>query len=108
MPIVKVSYKKLFSLGNYENESIGAESIVGPGRDAIGELKDLIAWVEARHDKTEKDREAEFSRAISLAQHRDELRELTGKLEIARDRWEKCKAFLAKHGIEVEDLDIPF
>lgn len=108
MEITKVEYRKLFSLGNYENEVIGAESAVGPDRDPDAELTDLIAWVEAKHQARSLTREADEQLERETYEARIELRNLTSSLAQARIKWDAAKDFLAKHGLDAEFDDIPF
>ena len=108
MMIRTVEYRKLVSTGNYENEVIGATAFVGPGESADGVLDELVAWVDSKHAESESRRTErhEFEMRCDISNR--QLVDVERNLAVAEERWEKAKAFLAKHGVDVEDIGIPF
>lgn len=57
MIVTEISYSKVFSLGNFENEKIGILASVDD-EDDIGEVFDeLVKSVEAQHRKTQEKKE---------------------------------------------------
>jgi len=49
MTVKTITYHKVFSLGNYENEKIGVEIELQPGDDVQKALNDARAFVEYNH-----------------------------------------------------------
>lgn len=49
MPIEKISYHKTFNLGNYSNEKIGIDIVLGPGDDPLQAFADAKKQVERSH-----------------------------------------------------------
>jgi hypothetical protein len=109
MDIIRVEYRRLHSFGNYENEEFGAVAEVGAGETPEAALAGLRTFVEGRMLAAMSARWEVDEVESRLIESRDELRGLHARLTTARERWEKVKVFLGKHGVTVEDLeDIPF
>ena len=113
MQITTVHYQRLVSMGNYENERVGAHAQVEEGETAEEALAKLTAWVEEQinaRGKANDDLE-NIRRSIHDLEHRKERMERETKE--AGDRWRAARAFLAKVGLElprsyVTEEDIPF
>ena len=100
MTITQVTYRRLVTTGNYSNEAVEATATVEDGESAEGALDALKAWVcerlNARLDIT-ADRQA-------AEQAKWDLRSVEHELATARERWAKAVAFLAAHGVTVDEL----
>ncbi len=109
MKIERVEYRQLKSTGNFENETYGATAIVEKGEVAgvvMERLKDFVQefFVSSVNNK---ERREDLRADIMHAEH--ELALLTRDIEQSKKTWEKAKAFLASHGLEVDTLaDLPF
>lgn len=107
MQIVSVTYQKLVTGGNrYSNERVGATAEVGDGETADQVLAALRAWVYGHVGlQTEVD---DIVRTLgTLRQERDQL---VADINMYQTRWERARAFLEHHGIDLdrERLDLPF
>jgi len=69
MKATKIYYKKLSSLGNYENEEIGIEIQVEESEKASDVLKKAKQFVEGFSGKDEK--EEEYNRALRVLKQKD-------------------------------------
>lgn len=64
MEITRISYSRVYSLGNYENEKIGMEATVGEGDDILKSYVELKEAVEHAHDLRDDLRKRETCEAI--------------------------------------------
>jgi hypothetical protein len=109
---MRVSYSRLYSLGNFENEKIECEDEVGPDETYDEAYRRCRGIVEAEHVKTAVQR--------SLVQHeRDELyrlrndvldkerraKEVEGRWRSAAKQYDQLHQLLNRHGVELPDLD---
>jgi hypothetical protein len=106
MRITTVEYRQLRTFGNYQNESVGAIAVVEPGETTHEALASLKLWVKA--ELAARQDEAEAREETYGARH--ELARIERDIEDAKARWEKAKAFLARHGVSVDepDTELPF
>ena len=113
MNITQVHYQKLASLGNYENERIGAWATVEEGQTPDESLATLIAWVEEQgQQRTGQEEEVVIARNGRPAARHTLEREITEM----RETWRKARAFLQTVGLELprsyvseaDDSDMPF
>lgn len=114
MNITQVHYQKPVSLGNYENERIGAWAMVEDGETPEGALETLIAWVEER-GATRASQEDEIVRGhAAIEAHRRDKARLEREVEQMRAVWERGKTFLERLGLPVPaayrplDDEMPF
>jgi hypothetical protein len=95
MDIGRIAYRKLFNLGNYENESIEAEAWVQPGESPADVLEGLRSWVEQQHEGP-----AELLRwQEQLEAAKAEAGRLTANVAAARQKYELATAALDRMGI---------
>lgn len=107
-----VEYAKVFNLGNYENERIFFSDEVQPGETPGEAFERVKGWVLAKHDETMASR--------SLMQRKnEEIWELENKLQRAEgrahevvgywrrgvNRYNELRELLAKHGVDLPELD---
>lgn len=64
MEITEISYSRVYSLGNYENEKIGMSAKVGEGDDMLKSYVELKNAVEHAHDLRSDLRKREACEAI--------------------------------------------
>lgn len=97
MLITQVSYSRLVSTDDYENEKVGAVANVDDGQDATEVLSELRAWVNEglTLDSKRKDTEDQL-RDIEWR-----LRSAKSELHNATKRWAAAKDFLKLHGLSV-------
>lgn len=95
MQITSVSYSRLVSTGDYENEKIGATANVDDGQDAAMVLDELRAWV--NEGLTLNSKLQETAQQLRDAEWR--LRQAKEELRNAIKRWESAKEFLRLHGL---------
>lgn len=112
MRIKAVEYRETVSFGNYQNLSVGATAEIEDGESPLGAIGDLARWVRAeakvRAEAREAEQQEEFRREVRADRAERDLAEIDGKIAAASERWEKAKAFLARHGVAIDDVDIPF
>ena len=112
MQITQVHYQKLVSLGNYENERIGAWGTVEEGEEAEEALHKLTTWVQGQIDATHAVRSSLQEAESDLYTKRAELREYEANIANAKARWEKIAKWFRDRGISLPsrwgDDDIPF
>lgn len=112
MRIDRVSYGKLFNLGNYENERVELSAQVDYDEDHVEameavrlEVQDIGARYAAERGS---DREAVYKEYGAAAR----LERINADIMAAEVRWKKALELLQKHGLNTEDLtaddDIPF
>ncbi|WP_157867323.1 hypothetical protein [Gloeothece citriformis] len=100
--IDRITYARLVSTGNYENEKIEVSSVVEEGRspdEVLAFLKQFVG-----------------ERTHSLQQYQDwcneywakkaDLNNLIRKLQEAEEQWEKARLFLVTQGLKKEE-DLP-
>lgn len=108
MNITTISYSRLVSLGNYENEKVGATAEVEPGEDPNTVLSDLKAWVATQI----KDRQEDQEVSSQLADKQYKLVDLERRIENAKAKYAKLREILSSHGVTLETLpdfnDLPF
>lgn len=64
MEITKISYSRVYSLGNYENEKIGMEATLGEGDDILKSYVELKNAVEHAHDLRKDLRKRDAAEAV--------------------------------------------
>lgn len=112
MKIERVSYAKLFNLGNYENERVEltAELDYDDGHlETLRALKDEVEGIGASHAAERgANRDASYKEYGAAAR----LERINADIVVAEVRWKKALELLQKHGLNTEDLtaddDIPF
>lgn len=110
---MRVSYSRLYSLGNFENEKIEFEDAVQPGETHEQAYERARAVVEAEHVKSMNQREQEKAEQTKLwklqnqvADTERKLREVDGSWRRAASNFDRLRALLAAHGIDLPDLDL--
>lgn len=95
--IRRVSYGRLRSFGNYENEQVSAEAEVLDGASPEATLTSLRAWVAGQLGDDEE--RANLSEAVNeLRWRKDQMERDVARVE---DRWKAIIAFLDKLGVEL-------
>ena len=101
--IYSVHYQKLVSLGNFENERVGAWATVLPGQTAEDALAALKVWVGGQV--------GQHREVLNLQQQVNELRaehdELALSIGKARDRWRRVKQFIESIGLRMPERFMP-
>lgn len=69
MKATKIYYKRLFSLGNYQNEEIGIEIEVQEGEKAIDVLQKAKQFVSGLDPKNENERK--YNEAIDILKNKE-------------------------------------
>ena len=69
MKATKIYYKKLFSLGNYQNEEIGIEIEIEKGEKAKDVLKKAKLFVESLNPQAENERE--YNEAVEILKNKE-------------------------------------
>lgn len=64
MKITRISYSRVYSLGNYENEKIGMEATVDEGDDILKSYVELKNAVEHAHDLRKDLRKREAAESV--------------------------------------------
>lgn len=104
MKITTVRYERLRSFGNYENETVAATAQVEDGETPESALAALRQWVEAQLGEVEK--------LSQMRQRYDQLdwevHAMEQRLRGAKSAYERVKAILERHGVELRDDDLPF
>jgi len=107
-----VSYSRLYSLGNFENERIEFEDAVQPGERYEDAYERARMVVEQQHVATVARREVvnekrnqiyELNQKISTAENR--AREVVGYWRRAVKRYDELRTLLNRHGVEIGGLD---
>lgn len=109
LPIHAVHYQRLVSLGNYENERVGAWCAVEDGRTPEETLASLKTWVQAQVGQHQESVQLEQD----VYRLRAEKLDLESQVRGAREGYERAKAFLEGMGLKVparytSDDDMPF
>jgi hypothetical protein len=104
LKITSVIYQRLWNLGNYENEKIGASAQVAEGQEPTEVLNDLKVWV----GKTGREYEDISEKVDQLRRRKRELgwsiSGLKRECEIYLNRLKEISALLEQHGVKV-DID---
>jgi hypothetical protein len=117
MKIVKVEYRRLYSLGNFENETIGVVAEVqedgdGNTEDAEAILAHAKEWCDDRFAALREmrgDQRLVDDLRHDVEEKKFELANLEVGIEKAKARWEKAMAFLKLHGLSTDFADdMPF
>lgn len=112
MRIDRVSYAKLFNLGNYENERIELEAVLQDGEDWAEAVEDVKNKVELLGLEYARDRGADREAAYNEYGAKARLDRINADIVAAEVRWKKAIELRQKHGLNTEDLtggdDIPF
>lgn len=106
LAITSVSYSRLASLGNYENEKVQANARVAEGEDPAAVLQSLKQWVDERVANEARDRGLERD----LYDLQGRLQDYEHRVREAKSKWEACERFLAAHGVDVAPWgsELPF
>jgi hypothetical protein len=108
MKIQSISYKRLYNLGDFNNETLDVTASIEDGEDAAKTAIELRLFVVSQIGVQDRIHEWE-KRQIQLKQ---EIELLEGQCQRAQERWNKIEAFLQKLGVKLEQLnvvdDIPF
>lgn len=104
MAIITIHYQRVKSLGNYENERIGAWVNVEEGQTTDDALRQAKAFVEARLGLSDEADEAQ--KRISRLEYEHlslgrQVRQLEERLSSAKQVWQLAKRILAAHGIDI-------
>jgi hypothetical protein len=109
---MRVSYGRLYSLGNFENEKIEFEDSVQPGESYEEAYERARAVVDAEHTKSmvsrsliQHERDQLYKLRNELADKERRLREVNGSWRRAAKNFDRLRELLAKHGVELPDLD---
>lgn len=104
---MRVTYEKLFNLGNYENERIGIEDELGDGENyetTYLRLRLIVHELGRRADPI-RDLEKQIRAAESRAQQTEYRAQQTREQwQQAADRYNELRALLERHGAEIEPL----
>lgn len=105
MQITSVSYSRLVSLGNYENEKLGASARVEDDEDPVAALETLKEWVACRSVTAQQQYEIN-DRYQDLAR---QVGDYESRLESAKRKWESAAKILEAHGINPDPWEeLPF
>lgn len=112
MKIRTVEYRETVSFGNYQNLSVAMSAEVGDHESPETALDELARRVKSeairRADEREQSDMEESNRESQARRHESYLREVCDQITVAESRWERIKEFLAKFGVDVSDLEIPY
>jgi hypothetical protein len=107
--ITAVHYQRLVSLGNYENERVGAWAQVKEGQSPEAALSGLRTWVQAQVSQYEEKQalEADINRLRGEKLHADHA------LLKAKERYEQARSFIEGMGLKMpgrwaSDDEIPW
>ena len=95
MKATKIYYKKLFNLGNFQNEEIGVEIEVENGERAVDVLRKAKQFVNGLDPKNEKERK--YNEACEILKNKNawnyqrvvEAEELVRQYEVDKERGEE-------------------
>jgi PHD/YefM family antitoxin component YafN of YafNO toxin-antitoxin module len=116
MKLVTVTYRRLYNLGNYENEVIEATADVNE-YDPAAVLIELKDWVELQHTELERQRGKVEAIGHAIHDHEYTLSSLKSDIAAMERQWIKAKELLEGMGVELPRLyhekgvspdDIPF
>lgn len=116
MNLESVTYRRLYNLGNYENEVIEASMLVGDD-DPEQILESLCIWCDLQHQRKQLGRGAAQAMEETIRSSEQLLIRLKGDIQRMKDTWQKHVDILSRLGIELPWLyerrgvdidDIPF
>lgn len=102
MKIERIEYRQLKTFGNYENETVGATAVLEDGESPSDALADLKQWVRNELAMSISGRETRQQTRYEIESQQRELDALNESIETAKAKWDKAKAFLEKHGLQVD------
>ncbi len=103
-----ITYERSVKLYNEGGKSAKVELIVEPEDDPREVMELAAAFVDSQLGLRADDLQKKIERLNNEKyQAESDLRTVTHNLAIAKDNWEKAKAFLSKHGVSI-DSEIPF
>lgn len=112
MEITQVDYQKLVSLGNYENERVGAWCNVAEGENPADALHALTEWVEGQLEANRQIRTSLAEAESDLYKKRAEIHALERDIAVAQNRWDRLQAWFKENHIPLPsrwaNVDIPF
>ncbi|MGB3208238.1 MAG: hypothetical protein WBB28_24910 [Crinalium sp.] len=104
MEITKVGYGTTRSIGNYENCKVYLEAEVNEGENVDEVFSKLQQQADSyAHQHREIQNLAEVARYLEYDARRytGQLSEAKKQFEFLKEKWDKAKAFLEQHGVEV-------
>lgn len=116
MKMETVTYRRLYDLGNYENEVIEATCAVNESEPELL-LADLRQWVDQQHELELRRRGSAEKQDKAISDKNYKLICLDNDIASMKETWLKAMNFLERMGIElpalyekneVGDEDIPF
>lgn len=103
-----ITYERSIKRYNEDTKTVRVELTVEPGDEPHVVMELAGAFVDTqlglKADALEKDIERLNNQKYKVE---SDLRTVNNNLEIAKNNWEKAKAFLDKHGVSTEN-EIPF
>lgn len=105
MEILTVEYRRLISLPNYENVSVGVVVAVETSPEEA--MEKAKAFVNSELAKAQEEKLVNEEREQARIDFETEAAIYYRKIKDLKETWERAKAFLAKHGVNVEE-EIPF
>ncbi len=109
--MTEVGYSLLRSFGNFQHEEIAGRALVEEGEAADQALATLRVWVESELDARVRARtQQEEILDVEARLHHAEVKlsDTSYAIEKAEKRYTAMVAFLERHGVKLEDPDIPF
>lgn len=98
MKATKIYYKKLFSLGNYQNEEIGIEIEIEPGERAADVLQKAKMFVNGLNPVNQA--KINYEKSLAILENKDVY-----QYKLVKD----AEEFVAKYNAEqAESDDLPF
>lgn len=116
MNLESVTYRRLYNLGNYENEVFEATAVVNH-QDPGELLIQLQAWADDEHILANRRRGRVEAENRAFADRERDLKRIEEDIDRMRNEWVDAKAFLVRMGIKlpylfaqkgVSDDDVPF
>ena len=109
MKITTVSYEELVSSrDDYGNKKIGAVAIVGDGETPEDVFTNLAYWVKNQFLKIGMQPPELRDIEYKIESRKQYLVRLEDDVEKARKKWKLASDFLEKHGVIIDEFDIPF
>lgn len=103
-----VSYRRLFNLGNYENESIGFDLPIEPDEseaDALARVKALVMELAGKSGEYKKLEDRRQKAEYELYGLESKIAAANHQLAEAVAKHDHLRAVLATHGVAIESLD---
>lgn len=111
MKVLTVSYRETRTFWNYQNVCVEMSAEVGADDrwQNVFEVAKTNVQIQLakRVEERERERERESTARYEVSAKTHELQRIEDDIAEAKQRWERAKEFLAKHGISEVD-DIPF